>query len=381
MSKKRVEKVFVSGCFDVLHAGHIYFLSRAATYGELYVSVGSDRTVAALKGKPPLFPERERLLCVKSLRCVEDAFVAKGSGLLDFEEELRKLRPDIFVVQDDGDVPEKRRLCEELGIKYVALLLQDSPFPLRSSTGVKRGLFLPYRVDLAGGWLDQPFVSKYCPGSVIVASIEPWEGFCARSGLANGTRVSAVRLWGESLPQGDPYKLAKVLFACDNPPGTYPIAGSQDAIGIVFPGINRLDYDGDYWPVTIESVLSEDIIRWVESLLYLVPLSPRPPGFSVLEETTIRRDRVRALSVAAQACWNAILAKDARGFGEYVTASFEAQVSLFPNMVTDQIQYEVEKYRKTALGWKVSGAGGGGYLIVVSSQEVPHAIRIRIRRG
>ena len=378
--EKLSKKVFVSGCFDVLHAGHIFFLSLAAEYGQLYVSVGSDETVAALKGKAPLFPEGDRLLCVKALRCVRDAFVARGSGMLDFEEEFRRLRPDILVVQDDGVVSEKQRLCEELGVECVVFSKQDSPF-LHSSTTTKKRLPIPFRVDLAGGWLDQPFVSKYCSGSTVVASIEPHEDFCERSGLAGGTRNSAIRLWGESLPQDDLHRLAKILFAYDNPPGTYPIAGSQDAIGIVLPGINRLDYDGDYWPVVIDSVLSEDVISWLESLLHLVPLSPRPPGFSVLEVTTIVRNRVQALSAAAQACWNAILEKDARQLGASVTASFDAQVSLFPNMVTDQVRQAIERYRSAALGWKVSGAGGGGYLMVVSQLEVPGALRVRIRRG
>lgn len=109
---------FVSGCFDMLHAGHVEFLQRAAQFGRLHVAVGSDRTVEELKGRTPTFTEDERLFMVRALGCVESAFISSGAGPLDFEAELRALRPDVFVVNDDGATPAKARLCEELGIEY-----------------------------------------------------------------------------------------------------------------------------------------------------------------------------------------------------------------------------------------------------------------------
>lgn len=51
-------KVFVSGCFDMLHSGHVAFFQCAAAYGdELYVALGSDETVFDLKGRPPVNTE------------------------------------------------------------------------------------------------------------------------------------------------------------------------------------------------------------------------------------------------------------------------------------------------------------------------------------
>ena len=90
------KKVFVSGCFDMLHSGHVAFFEEAAGHGDLYVGIGSDRTISDLKGRRTINGERERLYMIKSLRCVKDAWINRGSGLLDFEHELREMKPDIF---------------------------------------------------------------------------------------------------------------------------------------------------------------------------------------------------------------------------------------------------------------------------------------------
>ena len=91
------KKVFVSGCFDMLHSGHIAFLQEAAKYGDVYVALGSDATVYSLKGRVPVNNEHERLYMIQSLACVKEAFISSGSGMLDFEAELRQLQPDTVV--------------------------------------------------------------------------------------------------------------------------------------------------------------------------------------------------------------------------------------------------------------------------------------------
>ncbi len=87
-------KVFVSGCFDMLHSGHVEFFRQAAKYGDLYVALGSDKTVFDLKGRETVNSEQERLFMVKSVSFVKDAFISRGSGILDFEVELREMMPD-----------------------------------------------------------------------------------------------------------------------------------------------------------------------------------------------------------------------------------------------------------------------------------------------
>lgn len=376
------QRVFVSGVFDLLHSGHIAFLQEAASYGDLYVAIGSDKTVYELRGRPPINTEEERLFMVRSVAYVKEAFISQGSGVLDFEQELRELRPDVFVVTEDSNIPAKRQLCEELGIRYVVLKREPyAGLPPRSSTALRAVDRMPYRIDLAGGWLDQPFVSRHYPGAVITISIEPTVAFNERSGMATSTRNKALEIWGHRLPADDPEKLAKILFCYDNPPGTREISGSQDAIGIVLPGLNRSYYEGEYWPARIDKVRDELTLQFVEQSLYLVPLGPRGPEFNVLSDTHIDREGARALSEATDACWEAILAHDVVDFGRYMRAGFEAQVAMFPNMMNAMLAEMIAQYRDQALGWKVSGAGGGGYLILVADHAIEGGFQIVIRRG
>lgn len=370
------KKVFVSGVFDLLHSGHIAFLEEAATHGDVYVALGSDRTVYDLKGRLPASPEDERLYMLQSLACVKQAFISRGSGMLDFIDEFKALRPDLFIVTVDGNLPAKRRLCEETGVDY--LVIERAPRAVNSGLGST--VTMPFRIDMAGGWLDQPYVSKYHPGPVITISIQPTVDFNDRSGMASSTRRAALDMWGVRLPAGDPEKLAKILFCYDNPPGTRYISGSQDAIGIVMPGLNIAHYNGEYWPERIETVHDELVLQFIERALYLVPLGPRGREFDVLSETRIDAAGAKALADAALGCWNAMLNRDIWGFGRCFKDSFHAQVAMFPLMMNEAVAEMIEQYKDRALGWKLSGAGGGGYLILVADQPIPDAIRIIIRR-
>ncbi len=376
-----MKKVFVSGCFDLLHSGHIAFLEQAASYGDLYVCIGSDSTVFELKGRYPIITQEERRYMLQALRCVKLCKVNQGSGILDFQEELKEIQPDIFVVNEDGNTPAKAALCESMGIEYKVLeRIPSEGLPVRSTTSLRTHSIIPFRIDLAGGWLDQPYVNNLFPGPVITVSIEPTIEFNNRSGMSSSTRNKAIELWKAQLPEGDPQQLAKILFSFENPPGTKNIAGSQDALGIVLPGLNKLNYDASYWPASIESVQEETILSFLENHLYLIPLDPRHNEYDVLSNTRIDELGARALADAANTCWNAIMKMDLQGFGKAFTASFEAQIKMFPNMVDENLMKTIEELSLNALGYKLSGAGGGGYLILISETPIPNAIQIKIRR-
>ncbi|MCX7668803.1 MAG: hypothetical protein N2439_01860, partial [Anaerolineae bacterium] len=131
---------------------------------------------------------------------------------------------------------------------------------------------LPYRMALAGGWIDQPFVSQHNPappGSMVVVALEPIVRFMDRCGMGTSTRKVAARIWGDALPQGDPEALVRELYAAENAGKTEP-SGSQDMIGLIYPGINRLDYDfaceGGYFPAHIESNNDPAVARWLEQV-------------------------------------------------------------------------------------------------------------------
>jgi len=100
MGKK---KVFVSGCFDMLHSGHIAFLNEASKHGDVYVGLGADETVYGLKGRYPVNNQNERKYILESLKSVKEVWINSGSGLMDFTQEIMKLNPDIFIVNEDGN--------------------------------------------------------------------------------------------------------------------------------------------------------------------------------------------------------------------------------------------------------------------------------------
>ena len=179
------KKVFVSGCYDLLHSGHVEFFQQASQFGDLYVGIGSDATYQEYKHRKPMFPQEERLFMVRNIKAVKEAYINEGHGEIDFLATLDIVRPDVFVVNAEGGSEERRRLCAERGIEYIEL--QRTPhegLQARSSSSLKAELSnnkeidtqskgIPTRLDLAGTWIDQPYVSQHYPGWAITISLEP----------------------------------------------------------------------------------------------------------------------------------------------------------------------------------------------------------------
>lgn len=383
MDKRK--KVFVSGCYDMLHSGHVAFFKEASRYGDLYVGIGSDKTIAELKHRKTVYSEKERLYMVKAIRYVTDAFINRGSGMLDFIDTLDRVKPDIFVVNSDGGSELKRNLCLGRGIEYIELeRTPDAGLEARSTTSLRKGVksHLPYRVDIAGTWIDQPYVSEHGAGWALTASIEPTEEFMERGGMSTSTRNAARKIWPYELPNYNEEMMARLLFCFENDPENEGhISGAQDAIGICMSGLNRHYYDGHYWPVKIESCHDEAILDWLENHICLVPMFPRRPGCSVVEGKDITPEKVSRLTEAAERCWHAIMARDLGGFAEAFRDSFNAQIAMFPAMMQPGVQEYIDQWSPKALAWKMLGAGGGGYLALVTD-KIPDngVIRIKIRR-
>lgn len=376
-----MKKVFVSGCFDMIHSGHIEFFRKASKFGELYVCIGSDETIKNLKGKFPVNNQEERKFIIDSIKYVKKSIISQGSGLLDFKEELINIKPDFFIVNKDGDSDLKQNLCKKYKIEYIVLeRIPKSTLPVRSSSELKKNITIPYRIDLAGGWLDQLYLNKFQSGPVITISIEPNHDFNERSGMATSTRKKAIELWGPKLPINELEKLSKILFSYENPPGTKVISGSQDSIGIIYPGINKLVYDNNYWPKNIESIYSEKNIQFIEENLYLIPLEPRVTQYDVLKNTKINKHDAKNLAIYSENTWESILDCKLENFGKNMLDSFKAQIKMFPNMINKDISKKINLYLDKCLGYKISGAGGGGYLILVSDRNIDEGFKIRIRR-
>jgi hypothetical protein len=248
---------------------------------------------------------------------------------------------------------------------------------------------LPYRLALAGGWIDQPFVSKLNPepsGSMVVASLAADSPFMDRSGMATSTRKTAMRLWGESLPDRDPAVLMHELYAEENRDRIEP-SGSQDMAGLIYPGISRLDYDfryeGGVFPSHIETTTDPAFARWLEHVTWLIPVAPRPEGYNPLGIKNLEPDWIRRLGRSGRDCFSAVKAKDIQALGASLNECMKCWEAILPQTVIHPaLQHDLKsilaEYQARYPGAMYSGCGGG-YLIVVSEDEVPGARKIRIR--
>jgi hypothetical protein len=249
---------------------------------------------------------------------------------------------------------------------------------------------IPYRMALAGGWIDQPFVSRHNPtppGSMVVIGLEPTFRFMDRSGMATSTREVARKLWNGILPDGNPRELAHVLYEAENRGKEAP-SGSQDMLGLVLPGISRLDYDfaceGGIFPSHIETNNDSVVADWLEAVLHLLPIVPRPEPYSPLEEKRLDAEWIRRLGQSGKDCYAAILARDPLALGASMNECMQCWQAILPCTVrhpaiTVDLVGILECYQSQYAGAMYSGCGGG-YLYVVSEEPVPGSIRVQVRR-
>lgn len=248
---------------------------------------------------------------------------------------------------------------------------------------------VPHKIALAGGWIDQPFMTKVHPdkrGSMVVASVVPDFPVMERSGMSGGTRRKALELWNGRLPDGDLDQLVRDLYMEENRDKPEP-SGSQDMIGIIYPGINRLDFDFDYedgyFPRHIESCLDRKIITWLESVLHVLPVGPRPDGYNPLGARNLQPDWVKRLGRSGEDCFNAITSMNGKALGESFNECMECWEFLLPDILhhhTLRIDLKglLENYQARYDGAMYSGCGGG-YLYIVSRKNVPGTFKINIR--
>jgi hypothetical protein len=248
---------------------------------------------------------------------------------------------------------------------------------------------IPYRLALAGGWIDQPFVSRLNPkppGSMVVVAVEPEFWFMERAGLATGTRAIATARWKGRLPKRPAAGLVRELYEAENAGRAEP-SGSQDMIGLIYPGINRLDYDfaanGGVFPSHIESLNSLRTARWLQSVIHLLPVAPRPEGYSPLGEKHLDPKWIARLGRSGQACFAAIRARSSEALGASMNDCMACWESLLPHTVHHPLlkvglKGLLRAYQRAYPGAMYSGCGGG-YLLVVSERPVPGAFQVHIR--
>ncbi len=249
---------------------------------------------------------------------------------------------------------------------------------------------LPYRLALAGGWIDQPFVSKHNPappGSMVVVNIEPEFRFMDRAGICSSTRLIALRLWNDKIPQDRSKEdLVQELYETENKDKPEP-SGSQDMIGLIYPGVNRLDYDynhkGGIFPVHIESNNDKKIAEWLSNVIHILTVMPRPEGYNPLGVKNLNPKWVERLGQAGKNCFEAIINMDTKGLGESLNENMRCWEVLLPQnfthpVLTLNLLELLDFYQHKYAGAMCSGCGGG-YLYVISDEPVPGAFHAKVR--
>ncbi len=201
-----MKKVFVSGSFNVLHAGHIRFFRDASALGDyLIVSFPPADLLWKLYDKKSLLDDADKLALLRSLQMVDEVILSTDDDVeLSFRSAFLESKPDILAVTTDDLYKEaKKRLCDEHGVEFVVLEKTQPEGKATSSSEVvsriKAPLHVPLRVDFAGGWLDVP--ENAIPGEYIVncsisptVSLKEWD-YRQGAGLGGSGGWSVLNGW------------------------------------------------------------------------------------------------------------------------------------------------------------------------------------------
>jgi hypothetical protein len=248
---------------------------------------------------------------------------------------------------------------------------------------------MPYRIALAGRWIDQPFVSRHDPsppGSMVVIAVHPDFRFMDLCGIGTSTRKVAQRLWGSRIPARPPAELVRELYNEENKARREP-SGSQDMVGLVYPGVSRIDYDirheGGIFPAQVESNTHPEVVQWAQRVIHILPVAQRPPGYSPLDVKNIEPSWVRRLGASGSACFESFATRNLQGLQESMNECMRAWAALLPGTVrhptiTVDLEGILRHYQAEYGGAMYSGCGGG-YLFVATDREVPGSFHVRIR--
>ena len=174
-----MKRIFVSGCYDIIHAGHLQFFEEARALGDhLTVCFASEDVLWHHKQRRPSIPDEHKKAVLEGFTVVDEVVIGvdKDHGL-DFKTYFLQFKPDMLVVtEDDLYADVKKELCAQVGATYHVLAKTPPKFAPVSSSGivkwVKAPTEAPLRVDFAGGWLDVPRHSRQ--GAYVVnCSISP----------------------------------------------------------------------------------------------------------------------------------------------------------------------------------------------------------------
>ena len=176
------------------------------------------------------------------------------------------------------------------------------------------------------------------------------------------------------------------LYHAENTDRTDP-SGSQDMAGIIFSGVNRLDYDvnfeGGYFPVHVESNNDPKVARWLESIIYCLPITQRSNGYSPLGEKNLDPAWIRRLSQSGKDCYQAILEQNAEKLGASMNETMRCWEVILPHIVRHPTismdLLDILTYYQTRYYGAMYSGCGGGYLYIVSDEPVPGGFKVNVR--
>jgi len=335
--------VFVSGCYDILHAGHIQFFREARALGdELTVCFASSDVLWNHKNRRSSLPDEHKQAILSSLSMIDHVVIGNGSKIgLDFEDHFLRLRPDILAVTvDDQYTDAKRELCAQVGARYHVLEKTPPKIAPISTTelvnNIRAPSYAPLRVDFAGGWFDVPRFSR--PDAYIVncaisplVSLRDWP-YRARSGLGGSGAYAMLR--------GDDGVRSELNLG----------VGWQDPAVISETGL-CVWRSGE--KPHLEFKRDGEILRGRMALLWTGLPHDTPAAANIWHDF----DTIRLAGSIARC---AVYDENIEGLAEAVKTTYKAQLNEGMECLQNIDQ---------ALAWKYCGGGWGGYALYLFSTQ------------
>ncbi len=350
-----MKRVFVSGCYDIIHAGHVQFFSEARSQGDhLTVSFASADVLWLHKQRRSSLPDEHKQALLAALSMVDAVVVGRGvEEGIDFREDFLRLRPDILAVtEDDKYGALKRELCAQVGAQYLVLPKTPPLFQPVSTTEIVKFIRAPQeaplRVDFAGGWLDVPRFAR--TGAFVVnctisptVSLRSWPyernaglGGSAAWAMLNGRDGVTAEL-GLGVGWQDPAVVAESGL-CVWKSGPRPV---------------------------LEIKHNADFLRG-RMALYWTGQQHSTPG--VVDQPRDYEGIARAGALARDGVWQQSLEQLAKG----VSASYQVQRSEgmlpLPLDLAYTANTSLAQYRP--LAWKYCGGGFGGYALYLFPDRI-----------
>jgi cytidyltransferase-like protein len=338
-------RVFVSGCYDILHAGHVQFFREARALGDhLTVCFASNEVLWHHKQRRSSLPDEHKRALIAAMEVVDEVVVGEGMEEgIDFKDHFLRLRPNVLAVtEDDKYAPLKRALCAEVGAKYVVMAKTPPQFPPISTTQIVKFIrapeVAPLRVDFGGGWLDVPRFAR--AGTFIVN--------CAISPTVS------LRAW--------PYERNAGLGGS----GAWALLNGKDGIG------SELDLGVGWQDPAV--IAETGLCAWRSGARPVLDVKTGGEflhGRMALHWTGTEHDTpgmvggtrdydaiVRAGATAREAVWQNSLA----GIADAVRQSYAVQRA--------EGMAELPASLPGALAWKYCGGGFGGYAVYIFAEAV-----------